>query len=172
MTASPAAPFRPILIGLVFAAAIVAADQASKTWILESVRLADIGKIELSAVFDLTYVRNYGVSFGLLKAGSGSERWLLVALSVAISGLFFNWLRTAPRVTTALALGAVIGGAIGNMIDRIRFGYVVDFLDFSGLYFPWVFNVADAAITMGAIGLVLDYLVYGEGAPAAKKASR
>jgi signal peptidase II len=116
-------------------------------------------------------VRNYGVSFGLLKAGSDTARWLLVALSLAISGLFLNWLRQAPRTSTALALGAVIGGAIGNMIDRIKFGYVVDFLDFNDVLFPWVFNVADAAITVGAIGLVLDFLINGDETGAAKKAS-
>lgn len=166
-----AAATRPVFTGLACAALVVVLDQASKGWILSGVRLQDIGHIEISGVFDLSYVRNYGVSFGLLKAGSDTARWLLVGLSLAISGLFFNWLRQAPRTSTALALGAVIGGAIGNMIDRIRFGYVVDFLDFNGLYFPWVFNVADAAITVGAIGLVVDYLMNGEGAGAAKKAS-
>lgn len=164
-------PLRPLLIGLSFAAVIVAADQAVKAWILEAVRLPLIGKIEISGIFDLTYVENHGVSFGLLKAGSPLERYGLVGLSLAISALFVSWLRTAPRLSTALVLGGVIGGAIGNMIDRIRFGYVVDFLDFSGLYFPWVFNVADAAITLGAIGLVLDYMINGEGETAAKKSS-
>lgn len=171
MNASPsAARFNPLAIGLAFAAVLLVADQLSKMWILESVRLPDLGKIEISAIFDLTYVRNYGVSFGLLRAGSDLERWLLVALSGGIALLFLNWLRTAPRLSAALALGAVIGGAIGNMIDRIRFGYVVDFLDFSGLYFPYVFNVADAAITVGALGLVADYLINGEGEAAPKKA--
>ncbi|MBU6372689.1 MAG: signal peptidase II [Alphaproteobacteria bacterium] len=166
-----AQPARPLLTGLAFAAVIVAADQAVKAWILEVVRLPLIGKIEISGIFDLTYVENHGVSFGLLKAGSMVERYGLVALSLGIAGLFISWLRTAPRLTTMLVLGGVIGGAIGNVIDRIRFGYVVDFLDFSGLYFPWVFNVADAAITLGAIGLMLDYMINGEGEPAAKKSS-
>jgi signal peptidase II len=165
------APARPIVSGLALAALVVMLDQASKAWILTGIRLQDIGRIEVSGVFDLSYVRNYGVSFGLLKAGSDTARWLLVALSLAISGLFLNWLRQAPRTSTALALGAVIGGAIGNMIDRIKFGYVVDFLDFNDVLFPWVFNVADAAITVGAIGLVLDFLINGDETGAAKKAS-
>jgi len=163
------ARFRPIPTGLGLACLIVGADQLSKAWALAGIHLREVGKIELSAVFDLTYVENIGVSFGLLKAGSDTARWLLVALSAGIATLFFSWLRQAPRPTTALALGAVIGGAVGNLIDRVRFGYVVDFLDFSGLYFPWVFNVADAAITLGAIGLVIDQLLAGDGEAAPKK---
>jgi signal peptidase II len=146
------------------AGAILAVDQAVKAWILNVVRLQDLGRIELSGVFDLTFVRNYGVSFGLLQAGSAFERWLLVGLSVVISGVFLWWMRTAHRRLTAAALGCVVGGAVGNMIDRVRFGYVVDFLDFSGLYFPFVFNVADAAITIGAGLLMLDFAL-GENRP-------
>ncbi|MEZ6022657.1 MAG: signal peptidase II [Hyphomonadaceae bacterium] len=82
-----------------------------------------------------------------------------------ISGVFFWWLRTAERRTTATALGLVIGGALGNVIDRIRFGAVADFLDFNGLFFPWVFNVADAAITVGAILLAADLIFLTESEP-------
>jgi signal peptidase II len=85
-----------------------------------------------------------------------------MALSAGIAAVFVLWMRNADRKLTVVALGMVIGGALGNMIDRLRFGYVVDFLDFSGLFFPWVFNVADAAISVGAALLVLDYLVHGE----------
>jgi len=148
--------------GLALAACVVALDQLSKFWILESVRLPERGKIELSAIFDLSFVQNYGVSFGLLRAAGGLERWGLIALSGVIAVFFALWMRSAERRLTATSLGLVIGGAIGNMIDRARFGYVVDFLDFSGLFFPWVFNVADAAITVGAALLMLDYLVSSE----------
>lgn len=151
-----------IRFGLIVAVVVLVLDQLVKAWVLMGVRLQDLGKIEISGVFDLTFVRNYGVSFGLMRAESDLARWGLVTLSAVISGVFFWWLRTAPRTLTALSLGLVIGGAIGNMIDRIRFGYVVDFLDFSGLYFPYVFNVADAAITVGAAALVLDYLINGD----------
>ncbi|MGE3303002.1 MAG: signal peptidase II [Hyphomonadaceae bacterium] len=151
-----------LTFGLAIAAAILLADQVSKWWILEVVRLQEKGVIELSPVFDLTFVRNFGVSFGLLRAGSDIERWGLMALSTVIAGVFLWWMRTADRKLTIVALAMVVGGAVGNMIDRMRFGFVVDFLDFSGLFFPWVFNVADSAITVGAALLVLDYLVHGE----------
>lgn len=151
-----------VRFGLVVAAVTLVLDQLVKAWILIGVRLQELGQVEISGVFDLTFVRNYGVSFGLLRAESDLARWGLVALSAVISGVFFWWLRSAARRLTALSLGLVIGGAIGNMIDRIRFGYVVDFFDFSGLFFPYVFNVADAAITVGAGILILDYLVNGE----------
>lgn len=145
-------------LGLALALAVVGADQLSKFWVLEIIRLAEIGQIELSGIFDLTFVRNAGVSFGLLHADGQIERWGLVIMSGGIAGAFVWWLRSAERRLSAIALGLVIGGAIGNLIDRARFGFVVDFLDFSGLWFPWVFNVADAAITIGAALLILDYL--------------
>ena len=88
-----------------------------------------------------------------------------MALSGGIAFIFLMWMRHAERRLTIAALAMVVGGALGNMIDRLRFGYVVDFLDFSGLFFPWVFNVADAAITVGAGLLVLDYLANGEEKP-------
>ncbi len=151
--------------GLLVAAIVLVLDQASKAWILDGLRLHEVGRIELSPVFDLSFVRNYGVSFGMLQAESDAARWGLVLLSAVISCVFFWWLRTADRRLTALSLGLVIGGAIGNVIDRVRFGYVVDFLDFQGLFFPWVFNVADAAITIGAGALILDFFLHGEARP-------
>lgn len=113
------------------------------------------GKIELSPIFDLTMLWNRGVSFGALQA-DGAARWILFAVTACIAVVFAVWLLRAARWTLALALSLVIGGAIGNLIDRARFGAVVDFLDFSGIYFVWVFNVADAAISVGAVLLLLD----------------
>lgn len=164
MTALPPS----LRLGLLIAVAVVLLDQASKLWILEGLRLQDVGRIELSAVFDLSFVRNRGVSFGLFQADQLWSRALLILISAAIAGFFLYWLRQAERGLTVLSLGLVIGGALGNLIDRARFGFVVDFLDFSGLYFPWVFNVADAAITVGAALLMLDFLRSGEllGGPA------
>jgi signal peptidase II len=138
---------------------VIAADQASKWWILTVAQLPIIGKIEISSIFDLTFVQNYGVSFGQLRADSPIERWGLVVLSGVIALIFAIWLVRSDRSLTRLALACVIGGAIGNMIDRVRFGYVVDFFDFSGLGFPWVFNVADAAINIGAALLIIDMLL-------------
>jgi signal peptidase II len=179
-----------VRFGLSLAAAVFVLDQASKWFVLEVLKFSPPGcleahvgcqRIEISPVFDLSMVWNYGVSFGLLRADGQLERWGLVALSVCIAGVFAWWLRTAERRMAAWALGLVIGGALGNVIDRIRFGAVADFFDFSGpwfgvmlgnwpLGFPWVFNVADAAITVGALLLAADFLLHGEeGGPGAVK---
>src|SRR5262249_51926344 len=140
--------------GLTLAALVFVADQVSKYLVLEVLHFSPTGchenpelcgYIHLLPVFDMRMVWNTGVSFGMLRAGSELARWGLVLLSLVISGVFGRWLMTATRRLTAIALGLVIGGALGNVIDRIRFGAVADFLDFHGLWFPWVFNVADAS---------------------------
>lgn len=168
--------------GLLLAAAVVALDQLTKWLVLELGRFSPpgcletgygCGRIELGSVFDLSMVWNRGVSFGLLRADSDLVRWGLVAAMLAIAGVFASWLRTADRRLTGMALGLVVGGALGNVIDRARFGAVVDFLDFSGPWFgwtvggwpvgfPWVFNVADASISVGAVLLAADMLLSGE----------
>ena len=157
--------------GLILAAAVLVADKVTKFLILGPAGFSapgcletgyGCGFIELSPVFDLRMVWNRGVSFGMMRADSGIGRWALAAMSFGISGVFVWWLRSAVRGLTGCALGLVIGGALGNVIDRIRFGAVADFLDFSGLYFPWVFNLADAAISVGAGLLLLDFFLHGE----------
>lgn len=162
--------------GLILAAAVLVADQVTKYLILGPAGFSPPGCLEtgygcgfteLSPVFDLRMVWNRGVSFGMMRADSGIGRWALAAMSFGISGVFVWWLRSAVRGLTGCALGLVIGGALGNVIDRIRFGAVADFLDFSGLYFPWVFNVADAAISIGAGLLLLDFFLHGEDKGAA-----
>jgi signal peptidase II len=160
--------------GLILAAIVLVADQVTKWIVLGPGQFSPDGClefgygcrfIELTPFFDLQMVWNRGVSFGLLRANEDIARWGLVALSFGISGVFFWWLRAAERKFTATALGLVIGGALGNVIDRIRFGAVADFLDFNGLWFPWVFNVADAAITVGAIVLAVDMVFFAEAEP-------
>jgi signal peptidase II len=160
--------------GLILAALVFAGDQLAKFWVLQSLQFSPpgclqdnlgCGYIELSPLFDMRMVWNRGVSFGLLRADQDLSRWALVLLSFGISGVFLWWLRSAERRLTATALGLVVGGALGNVIDRIRFGAVADFFDFSGLWFPWVFNVADAAITCGAIVLAVDMVFFAEPEP-------
>jgi signal peptidase II len=148
---------------------VVALDQASKYWIYYIVQLPLIGKVEISSIFDLTLVWNQGVSFGALKAHADWQRWGLVALTSVIALFFSSWMISARNQFTARALALVIGGAIGNMIDRIQYGAVLDFLDFSGLHFPWVFNVADSAVTLGAILLVWDMLKHPDEPPQSKQ---
>lgn len=144
---------------------VLVLDQASKYWVLEILRLPEKphGQIALAPVFSLSYVENPGVSFGLFKAGSGLQAWLLAGLSLAITALFGYWLSRGTRFWQNLGLSLAIGGALGNMIDRLRFHHVVDFLDFSGLWFPWVFNIADAGISVGAGLLLLDLMLHGDG---------
>jgi signal peptidase II len=142
------------------AAVTVVLDQWSKAWVLGALRLDDLGSIQVLPFFRLTLVENRGVSFGLLRADSAFGRWALVAVAAAVVAWLIWWVRKADRPLFAAAVGLVIGGALGNnLIDRARIGRVVDFLDFSGLYFPWVFNVADSAITVGVVLLLLDNLL-------------
>jgi signal peptidase II len=143
-------------LGFSAAAIIIALDQLTKWLMRDIVHLQEIGRIEVLPVFDFTMVWNTGVSFGLFSAGSLAGRIALVIFSLGISGFVGNWLWTTQRLRPAVALGLILGGALGNVIDRIYFGRVFDFLDFSGLGFPWIFNVADSAITIGVALLVLD----------------
>lgn len=155
-----------------FALVVIILDQLTKAWIMGGLDLREMGHIPvLPPLFNLTWVENRGVSFGLF--GDGSARWLLSGFSIAVAGILAWWALKADRRLLITAIGLVMGGAIGNVIDRIRFGYVVDFLDVSGPHFflpdflpgilanfkvnfPWIFNVADSAICVGVILLILD----------------
>jgi signal peptidase II len=145
--------------GVLAAAAVAIADQASKFWIVHVVDLPLKRKIELSSVFDLTYVENRGASFGMLAGGMGS-RIILSSISIAVATALVIWLARLHRRFAAAGAALIIGGALGNLYDRIAYGYVVDFLDFSGLHFPWVFNIADAAINVGVGCLIVDALTH------------
>jgi signal peptidase II len=147
-----------------FALAVLVLDQLTKAWIMGGLDLQEMRHIPvLPPLFNLTWVENRGVSFGLF--GDGSARWMLSAFSVAVAGILGWWALRADRRLLVAAIGLIMGGALGNVIDRIRFGYVVDFLDFSGphfflgsirIHFPWIFNVADSAICIGVVLLILD----------------
>ena len=117
-------------------------------------------------VFNLTLAHNTGVAFSVFAQGSGWQRWVFSALALVVSVVLVGWLRSLPRYAhlTASALSLIIAGALGNMIDRLRFGYVVDFLQWHWAehYFP-AFNVADAAITVGAGLLILESLLASRG---------
>ncbi|MGV9008481.1 signal peptidase II [Brevundimonas sp.] len=137
---------------------IVIVDQLTKAWIISGLDLHEIGQVTvLPPIFNLTWVENRGVSFGLF--GDGSARWYLSVFSILVAGALGWWALRADRRLLITAIGLVMGGAIGNVIDRVRFGFVVDFLDFSGTgVFPWVFNIADSAISIGVILLIWDSL--------------
>ncbi|MBT8472419.1 MAG: signal peptidase II [Marinicaulis sp.] len=141
--------------GLLGASAIAMLDQISKFIIVHHVNLPERRQIDISGIFDLTYVQNFGASFGMLAGGMGS-RILLSLISTGVAIGLAIWLGRLTRPVGATGIAFVIGGALGNLYDRIAYGYVVDFLDFSGLHFPWVFNVADMAINVGVAFLLLD----------------
>jgi signal peptidase II len=148
------------LLGFVAGVVVLAADQASKWWILDSIDLPDVGQVVVLPVLNLTFVRNYGVTFGLL---TGFGEWgylLLAAVALAVVAALGIWLRRAESRLVATALGAIVGGALSNVIDRLRFGYVVDFIHAHVGGWSWyVFNLADAAIVCGVAALVLDSLL-------------
>ena len=149
---------RPRLaLGLAAAAFVFLFDQLLKWVVTGPLDLQRIRQIELLPVFELRWVENYGVSMGFLTAGSELERWLLVGMTATISAVVLIWMWREKNRPDTIALGLVLGGALGNIVDRVRFGFVVDFLGpHIGDWYPFlVFNVADAAITIGVLLLVL-----------------
>jgi signal peptidase II len=150
--------------GVIAAGVILAADQASKWWVLSVLDLPGRGSITLLPVLSLTMVWNRGVTFGFLNSlGAWSAPALVVGALVIVAALAV-WLRRAERAVVALALGAIAGGAIGNVVDRLRFGAVVDFIHAHAFGYSWyVFNVADAAIVCGVAALVIDGLNRRDG---------
>jgi len=139
---------------------IVVADQISKAYITRH-----FGEFEYTSVLpvlDITRMHNVGAAFSFLASASGWQRWLFIGLAVSVSIGIIGWLYRLPRGSHSLlaaGLALVLGGAIGNVIDRIRLGFVIDFIHFhwDRAYFP-AFNVADSAITVGAACLLLDAL--------------
>jgi len=157
---------RLTLLGIVAAIAVLAADQASKWWILEVVGLPEIGQVVLLPVLNLTMVWNRGVTFGLFNGFGAWSAVLLTAIALAVVAALGVWLRRAERRLVAAALGAIVGGALSNVIDRLRFGAVVDFIHAHVGSVSWyVFNLADAAIVCGVAVLVLDSLLARSDAP-------
>jgi signal peptidase II len=140
------------------AVTVVALDQAVKAWVLGGLRLATGIPRPVWGPLRLTLVENPGVSFGLFQSDASWTRWALAAFSLGVAIALAFWARRADKPYTGLALGLVIGGAVGNFVDRVRTGVVVDFVDVTALYFPWVFNVADSAITVGILLLLAEGL--------------
>lgn len=154
--------------GLILAAIIVVLDQLSKWWVVEKL-MRPLGvwetpfytptKIEVLPFFDLVMAWNRGVSFGIFNTDGRWNAVALSALSLVISAFLVAWLRKAENRVVALALGGIIGGALGNVVDRVRWGAVADFLDVHVAGYHWpAFNLADSAISVGAVVLVLDAL--------------
>jgi signal peptidase II len=148
---------------LILSVLIVVLDQASKLWIVR--HFHEFEFVTVAPVLEITRMHNVGAAFSFLASASGWQRWVFIALALAVSAGIVVWLLRIPRRAQPLlaaGLALVLGGALGNVIDRVRLGYVVDFIHFhwNQAYFP-AFNVADSAITVGAACLLLDALVEG-----------
>lgn len=145
---------------LLLTGAVIGADQWSKHLIEGALQLAESRYV--LPVFNIVRAHNRGVAFSMFAAAAGWQRWVFSALAVGVSAGLIVWLRRLEReaATLAAALALILGGALGNVIDRLRLGYVVDFVQvhWGEHYFP-AFNVADSAITIGAGLLVLDALL-------------
>lgn len=139
------------------ALAILAVDQLSKWFVTGPLALERVQQIVLLPIFNFTFVPNHGISLGIAQAQNDTHRWLLVAGTAAIALLVAWWIGREKQAGDRLALGLVLGGALGNIVDRVRFGYVVDFLDlhFGEVRPFYIFNVADAAISIGVVILLL-----------------
>jgi signal peptidase II len=155
---------------MVIALVIVVVDQLTKWAIVEWVPLYD--RVPLNSFINLTHQKNSGAAFSFLANAGGWQRWFFVTLATVVSGVIAVWIwriRKEGQVLLSIGLALVLGGAVGNLIDRVRLGHVTDFIQvwFGGWAFP-SFNVADAGITVGAAALIIDALFFS-GRQAAPK---
>ena len=141
------------VIGLVLAAVVFAADQFIKWLVITPLQLRDVRHIDLLPFFDLTYTENRGISLGLFEATSMEMRWMLVAATALVALVVAVWMMREKALGDIAGLGLILGGALGNIVDRYYLGYVIDYADFHiGDFRPFlIFNVADAAITIGVL---------------------
>ena len=141
-------------LGLALAALVLIADQAVKWWVTGPLALREVGdQIVINPIFNLTRTNNYGVSLGIFIAHSDAMRWALVTMTAAIALVVLVWLLRERKLGEIVPLGMVLGGALGNIRDRVSFGHVIDYADLHfGSFQPFlVFNLADAAITIGVV---------------------
>jgi len=159
---SPA--LRSLRSGIVLALAVLALDQASKFYLLDVMGLGQSGPIKVLPFLDLSFVWNRGISYGLFQQGSAAGRWALVILELAAVALILVWMSRTRSQITGMALGLIAGGALGNAFDRALYGAVIDFLHLHAghwrwLDFPYLFNLADTAISLGVVLLILESLL-------------
>jgi signal peptidase II len=153
-------PLSPLGLGI--AGLTVLADQANKAWMLYVYDIRAKGSVALTSFFDLVLVWNQGISYGLLPQESALGRLGLILFALAASLALTVWLARVESRLAAASIGLIIGGAIGNAIDRIVYGAVADFFSLHAFGYQWyVFNVADTAIVAGVVGLLYDSLFRG-----------
>jgi signal peptidase II len=144
-------------LGFAVALVVFALDQLSKWYVTGPLQLREVGQVFLLPIFQFTYTENNGISLGLLNATTEIGRWMLVGLTSAIAVGVAVWIGRERNRIDQIALGMVLGGALGNILDRSRHGYVVDFLDLHfGDFRPFlIFNIGDAAISIAVVILLL-----------------
>lgn len=148
-------PLSPL--GLSVALVALLADQGHKAWMLHGYRIGEKGVVTVTPFLDLVLVWNEGISYGLFQQSTAFGKWALVAFAVAVSGVLAAWLARLGSALAVVSVGLIIGGALGNAIDRAVYGAVADFFSLHAFGFHWyVFNIADAAIVAGVVGLVYD----------------
>lgn len=170
---------RPQIFGIALILDIILMDQVSKWWVITRLYIGEDHEANffawlfstaprfnmpvdpVTSYFNMVMVWNKGISFGLFNQPNGVSVMILSTISLLIAGGFFMWLISAKRIFPALGIGMVVGGAISNVWDRLRFGAVADFFDFhiAGYHWP-AFNVADAAIVLGVVILMIDTLFF------------
>ncbi|MGL3820248.1 signal peptidase II [Sphingopyxis sp. R3-92] len=155
--------------GLLIAAVAFLLDQVSKWIVITPLSLEAKRSIELVSFFNLTWAENCGISLSMFSACNDTTRWTLVAVTAAVAAAVAFWMTREKAKGDVIALAMILGGALGNIVDRVRHGFVVDFADLHfGDFRPFlIFNVADACITIGVLLLVARALLLGEKAPAA-----
>ncbi|MDB5691455.1 MAG: lipoprotein signal peptidase [Alphaproteobacteria bacterium] len=147
------------VIGASTGAAVLIADQVCKLWALNALQVEGASQ-PLIGIFKTTLVFNRSNAFGLVPVAGELSRWGLVSFNAAAAAALALWLFRQPhRLSAALGVGLLIAGALGNALDRLRLGFVVDFLDASALQFHWVFNLADAAVDAGIGCLALSMVI-------------
>jgi len=153
-------PGRFVPLGLLLGLLVLVADQLSKWWILVRLDLPERRIVTVLPVLDFEMVWNHAVTFGLFGGIGAAGRYLFSTIAVIVVALLLFWMRRTAKSWVAAALGAIAGGAIGNVVDRVRFGAVVDFIHahLGSLSWNYIFNVADAAIVCGVGVLLLDSL--------------
>ncbi len=144
---------------------VIIADQISKWWIYTNIEIAD--RISVLPVLDITHRHNTGAAFSFLAGQGGWQRWFFIILACVVSLVILGWLRRLPRrgqTLLAIGLALILGGALGNVIDRVHYGFVVDFIlmGYKNIQFPFAFNIADTAISIGAAFLIIDSIFGGE----------
>jgi signal peptidase II len=160
------------MLGALVAIVSFGIDQANKLWLLFVYDIGEKAPVTLTSFFDLVLVWNRGISYGMLQQESQFGVWLLVLFALGVSAGLMLWLTQVASRLSAIAIGLIVGGALGNAVDRIAYGAVADFYSLHAFGYNWyVFNIADCAVVAGVIGLLYDSL-FGDRPGDHKKVSK